>query len=277
MLRSILVGLDNSPASSEAQRLAIDLARRLDAQVTGLGILDRDHITAPTPVGIGGMAYKHHRDQVMLEEAKAFLERLQKGFQQRCEQAGVAGRVIEAEGAPHRLVELESGRHDLLVIGKDTDFHYDFDPSTPETVQRLLRENSRPILVCPEQVSSGGPVLATYDGSVRSSRALHMLMLLGFVRERPIHVLAVADDRQTAEERARYPTELFAKHGYDATPHGVDADAQPSEIIVTQAEALGATLIAMGASGHRPLQEFFLGSTTKRLLDRCPCPLFVHH
>lgn len=276
MLRSILVALDATPASSQAQRLAIDMAKRLDAQITGLAILDRAHITSPTPVGIGGMAYKHHRDQVKLEEAKAFLQRLEKGFQQSCEAIGTAWRVIEAEGAPYRLIELESGRHDLLVIGKDTDFHFDVDPSTADTVQRLLRENSRPILVCPDQVSSEGAVLATYDGSVRSSRALHMLMLLGFARGRPVHLLSIAADRQAAEERARYPTELFAKHGYDATPHGIGSSAEPAEIMLAEAEALGAKLIAMGASGHSPLQEFFLGSTTQRLLNSCPCTLFVH-
>ena len=277
MLRSILVALDETPASSQAQQLAIDMAKRLDCQITGLAILDRAHITSPTAVGIGGMAYKQHRDQVKLEEARAFLQRLEKSFEQSCEATGAAWQVIEAEGVPHKLIEQESGRHDLLVIGKDTDFHFDEDPSTAETVQRLLRENPRPLLVCPEQSSGEGTILAAYDGSVRSSRALHMLVLLGHARGRPVHVLSVAADRQVAEQRARYPTELFAKHGYQATPHGIGSNADPAEIVLAEAEALGATLIAMGASGHTPLHEFFLGSATQRVLNSCPCVLFVHH
>jgi nucleotide-binding universal stress UspA family protein len=277
VLRSILVALDATQASSQAQQLAIEMARRLDCQVTGLAILDRAHITQPTAVGIGGMAYKQHRDQVKLEEAKSFLRRLEKGFEQSCEAIGAAWQVIEAEGVPHKLIEQESGRHDLLVIGKDTDFHFDVDPSTAETVQRLLRDNPRPLLVCPEEASSEGTVLATYDGSVRASRALHMFVLLGHARGRPVHVLSVAGDRRTAEERARYPTELFAKHGYHATPHGIGSHAEPADVVLAEAEALGATMIAMGASGHRPLHDFFLGSTTERVLNSCPCVLFVHH
>lgn len=120
-------------------------------------------------------------------------------------------------------------------------------------------------------------VLAAYDGSVRSSRALHMLILLGHARERPVHVVAVADDQKTAEERARYAAELFTKHGYQATPHGIGSGAEPADIVLTEAEALGATLIAMGAYGQSALHDFFLGSTTQRLLKACPCPLFVHH
>jgi hypothetical protein len=34
------------------------------------------------------MAYKQHRDQVKLEEAAAFLKRLEEGFQKSCEEAG---------------------------------------------------------------------------------------------------------------------------------------------------------------------------------------------
>ena len=49
-----------------------------------------------------------------------------------------------------------------------------------------------------------------------------------------------------------------------------------AQAMLAAAEALGAQLIAVGASGHSPLQEFFLGSTTQRLLNSCPCTLFVH-
>lgn len=277
VLRSILVALDATAASSAAQMLALNLAKRLDCQVTGIAILDRDYITAPAAVGIGGMAHKYHRDQVKLQEAKALLDQLQFGFQKSCEQIGASWQVIATEGVPHKIIEQESGRHDLLVIGKDTDFHFDVDPSTAEAVRRLLRDNARPLIVCPETAPSEGPVLVTYDGSVRSSRALHMLALQGHVRGRPVHVLSVANDQAEAAERARFASELLTKHELEVIPHGVSSRAEPVEIVCAEAEALGATLIVMGASGHRRIQELLLGSTTKRLLKLCPCPLFVHH
>lgn len=127
------------------------------------------------------------------------------------------------------------------MIGKDTDFHFDADPSIADNVRRLLHENPRPLLVVPEQASSEGPVLAAYDGSVRSSRALHMLILLGNARERPVHVLAIAADQKAADEQARYATELFTKHGYQATPHGIGSGAKPADIVLAETEALGAT------------------------------------
>jgi nucleotide-binding universal stress UspA family protein len=277
LLRSILVALDATPASTAAQKLAIEIARRCGCTITGLTVLDRPHITAPTAVGIGGMAYKEHRDQVKLEEAKAFLTRLEQGFQKSCEAIGARWQVIEVEGDPHKLIERESARHDLLVIGKDTDFHLDEEPSVADVVQHLLRENSRPIIVCPDRAPTDGPVLVAYDGSVRASRAIHMLALLGLAQGRPIHVVSIARDRSRAEEQARLAADLLIKHGYDVAVHGVGSDAEPADIILAQCQALEATLIVMGAYGQSAWRDFFLGSTTKRLLNACPCPLFVHH
>lgn len=277
MLRSILVTLDDTEASTAAQALALDLAGRLGAEVTGLAVLDRAHITAPAAVGIGGFAYKKHRDEVKLAQAEAFLRRLEQGFEASCASCGVTGRVIEAEGVPYRLIEQESGRHDLVVIGKDTDFHLDDHPPITDMVQRLLRDNPRPLIVCPRTVPRGDRILAAADGSMRSMRALHMLALLGDRTASVVRVLAIAGDREEAERRASYAGELFTKHGFEVETRGVAARADPGSIIIEEAAELDAAMVAMGASGHGAWHDFFLGSTTRRLLDASPCPLFLYH
>lgn len=277
MLRSILVALDATAASAAAQQLALRLAKRFGSQITGMAVLDRGYLTAPTAVGIGGMAYKEHRDQVKLEEAKAFLAHLENTFQKSCEESGVAWQMVEAEGKPYQLIEMESGRHDLLVIGKDTDFHFDFADSTSDTMQRLLKENPRPLLVCPESMRETGPIMAAYDGSLHASRALHMLILLGLADGSKVHVVSVAGEKDRAEQRAAYAADLFVKHGIDAIPHGIGSSATPAHVVAAEAQALGAALVALGASGHNALQSWLLGSASRELLNACPCTLFVHH
>jgi nucleotide-binding universal stress UspA family protein len=277
VLRSILVALDATAASAAAQQLALRLAKRFGSQITGMAVLDRGYLTAPTAVGIGGMAYKEHRDQVKLEEAKAFLAHLENTFQKSCEESGVAWQMVEAEGKPYQLIEMESGRHDLLVIGKDTDFHFDFADSTSDTVQRLLKENPRPLLVCPERMRETGPIMAAYDGSLHASRALHMLILLGLGDGSKVHVVSVAGEKDRAEQRAAYAADLFVKHGIDAIPHGIGSSATPAHVVAAEAQALGAAMVALGASGHNALQSWLLGSASRELLNACPCTLFVHH
>lgn len=277
MLRSILVALDETGPSQSGQALAIALAKQVKADITGLAVLDRGHITAPTAVGIGGASFKRHRDEVKLREAKEFLARLEQKFEMDCKSLETNCQVVEAEGTPYRLLEEESGRHDLLVIGKDTDFHLDDAPTVADVTRRLLRDNPRPLIVCPEAAPTEGVILATTDGSVQASRTLHMLALLGREWGRPVHVLAIADRREEADRRARYTAELFEKHGFDVEAHGVTSGAHPADIIMAEKQTMRATMIAAGASGHGALHELFVGSTTRRLLETCPCPLFVFH
>ena len=52
---------------------------------------------------------------------------------------------------------------------------------------------------------------------------------------------------------------------------------QPSEIIVADAQRLGAELVVVGSSGHGPFDPAILGSTTKRVVQRATCPVLTVH
>ena len=188
--------------------------------------------------------------------------------------------MIEAEGVPFRMIAQESVRHDLLVIGKDTDFHFDDEPSIAEHGPAAAgRQRPAADRLPGDRARRDGPVLVAYDGSVRSSRALHMLALLGFVA-RPPGARAGGRRGAGAGDRAgRQAAELLAKHEHQVTPHGMHSHAEPADIICAQAATLGVGLIAMAAERHdRPIHDLFLGSTTETACSNaCPCPLFVHH
>jgi nucleotide-binding universal stress UspA family protein len=274
VLRSILVALDESRASAAARELAIALARQHSAELTGLAILDRLHFT---PSHRRRLAARRRQRQATagLEEAQASLTRIETQFQASCEGLSTRWRLIEGEGVPHRLLEDEAGRHDLVVMGRDTDFHFDEAPTVAGVVRRLMRSNPRPLIVCPENAPADGPILAATDGSRRASQALHMLALLGPGHRRPIHVLAIAASRVEADRRAAYAADLFAKHSFAVTAAGIGSGEDPAELIRTEAVARGATMIALGAGGAG-LRELLLGSTTDQLLLTSPCPLFLH-
>ena len=52
---------------------------------------------------------------------------------------------------------------------------------------------------------------------------------------------------------------------------------QPSEIIVAETLRLGAQLVVLGSSGHRPFDPAFLGSTAERVVQKSPCPVLTVH
>lgn len=56
MIRRILVAVDETPAGHVALDLAIEIAKRRSAAITGVGVVDRPWATAPQAVPIGGSA-----------------------------------------------------------------------------------------------------------------------------------------------------------------------------------------------------------------------------
>jgi nucleotide-binding universal stress UspA family protein len=69
VLRSILVALDGSPWSEAATTLALEWARRFDARLIGLGVVDEPSIDRGEPVPMGAYEYKKNRDETRLADA----------------------------------------------------------------------------------------------------------------------------------------------------------------------------------------------------------------
>ncbi len=278
MIKSIVVAVDNTEASRAAEALALRIAVEHQAAVTGMGIVDRPWITAPTPMPIGGGAYKQHRDEVLLEKNREAVRQLLKSFRERCSAADVRTREIDAEGVPHEVIEQEACRHDLIVIGRDTDFHDSEHPSIAETVTRLLRNNPRPVLVVPGHQPPGDRLVVAFDGGIQASRAMHLFVLLGLATDREVHIVNVADSASKARANAERALGLFETHGIRAQVHGIEASAHPADVLIGNLAGLGAGMLVMGAfSQHGLLHRVFVGSVTRRLLEAGPVPLFVYN
>jgi nucleotide-binding universal stress UspA family protein len=277
MLRRLLVAVDGTPASRGAQDLAIALARRQGAALIGVAVVDGAWATAPQATPIGGTAYKEHRDRKVLEDLRQEVEVLLKGFAQGCRDAGVACTTVRSEGAPAQVITAEAEGCDLIVVGRDTSFHFATETDMADTVARLIRNNARPLLVTSAQPRAGDRVLVCYDGSIQASRAMHMAVLLGLVQGIECHLITVAADRAVAELRLGLAETLFQAHGVPVELHASVSDADPADLILATVDALVPQLLVMGAFGHRGLRELFLGSATRTLLRRCDTGILIHH
>lgn len=77
-----------------------------------------------------------------------------------------------------------------------------------------------------------------------------------------------------ADQARRALGELLAAHGL-ATNRGHLEVGVPAREIVTEARALDAGLVIMGAISRRRLERWFVGSTAESALDRLPCNVWI--
>jgi nucleotide-binding universal stress UspA family protein len=258
----VLAPLDGSPESE----LVVPLLEGLRAPVVTL-----------LHAGSGEPAYFDRVEQRLRAAGAREVRRLV--------QAGDPAKVIldAAPGSGAGLVALSMhGRSgwDLLRLGS--------------VAERVIRSSTLPVLVAPRQPLPDGAglldrVLAPQDGSEIAEQALARLCRILPGAPREVHLLGVvevyagpaqlgggdvvsrfyqlqADDLQSKLDA------LAARLG----PARVHIDVgSPAAKILDQAQALKATLIAMGSHGRSGFTRWTLGSTTEKVLRASPVPVLV--
>lgn len=156
-------------------------------------------------------------------------------------------------------------------------------------------EGSAPILIAYDRSPSADHAIREAGGLLAGRRALVVVVYeqgVGFELEElpsvnigappaPIDIRAALDvDEELAQRSqmlAQLGTELAREVGFEAEALAVaeDADTPVAETIVTVAREQGAAAIVVGAHGHSRLSEVVLGSTSRDVIRRAPCPVVV--
>lgn len=276
-MRSLLLALDDTPGGAGASTFALDLAARHNAAITGASILDIAYLTAPGPGGIGTAYFKARSDRARLQRGHDLTERLNDNFLRQCKARKLKGSVLSLEGSPSEELRAAAGAHDIIVIGHDSDLHGEADSGLAETVEKILHENPRPLIITPAEVREPSCIVVAYDGSVPAARSLQIFTLLGLAANCEIHVVSIAASQEIADRYAQHAGAYLELYNIAFKSHAIVSNANPADVVMDEAKARAAALIVMGAYGHRGWKETLLGSFTSRLLENCPTALFIHH
>lgn len=278
MIRSILLALDDTPGAVAARDIAFALARRTGAVVTALIVLDRPGtLDAHEPVPLGGSAFATHRNAKLAEAVEAEAERVL--AEARLAGEGLNFGVIRREEGPEEALLAEGATHDLIVIGRDSTLgHEACDDGLSPTIEALLRDGARPLLVVPPGIEAGNlaagealrrPILIGHDGCMASMRTLQLFALLGLGQGQAAKLLDFTPET-SPEALAGY----LIRHGMKAEAYAVSGDAH--DILLAEAQSLPASLLVLGADQESGISRLIFGSATARLLRASPCPVFIH-
>ncbi len=279
MIRKILVILDESSSSTSAKKFGIELALSFKADLTGIGILDKPWIESPEAVPLGGAAYKVTLDAEIIKKTREHLHKLEQGFMDQCKKSDASCSIIDTSGVP--LVEIGNfaAPHDLLIIGKDANFHFDPSEESTVNVKELIKQHPRPTIVTSDKLPhhDSANVLLAYDGTFASSRAIHMAILLGLLKDKVVHIVTVDPDKKEAQYFVNQMEELCKSHSLKTHVHPIASKDKPSTEILSLAQSLKVSLIVMGAYGHKGISYYFKGSCIEQLVDSTKIPIFVYH
>jgi len=275
MLKTLLVALDGSVCSLTATMLAVDWARRFDAQLLGLGIVDEASIHRPEPVPLGAGAYKKARDEARMADAHHRVAVFLAEFRARAAGAGVHAGVLEEQGEPAERIVFEAQRADVVILGRETHFNFETPEWRDATLAQVVRSSPRPMVLVPERVPEGTGVLVAYGGGREAARTLQLFALLGLAAGETLDVVTIHRDPAQARTIARAAGDFLAAHDVIHRVHTVDSSAAPVEVLLEEVESRRPRLLVMGAHREHPLRDLFARSVTRAVLRSCPVPIFV--
>ncbi len=278
MIGSILVGLDGSKYSRKATELAIRWSQRGDkVTLIGAGIVDEPTIAQGELVPLGGSAFKEHRDEFRLQDARKKVAGFLDEFSTACKAAKVPHQMRTLTGDPDDALFFAAQECDVVAMGQHTYFHFETDDAPCDTLAKVLRRTVRPVVTVPENGLDSDVVMIAYDATLQAARALQVFRAVGLEQIHKVHVVSVDHDKGIAHRNVELAGRFLSHQQIDYTLHPVVSDRSVADILLEQADILKAGLVVMGAYGSWQISEFFFGSVTKKMLASTRVPIFLYH
>ncbi len=278
MIKNILVCMDGSAHGDVAREYSLYLARRLDARLEGLHVLDSRTLEGPLMADISGWVGA----QPFAAQLQQFRELLQQkgetilqAFAARCQAEDLTAESRLRMGHPAREILEQETRTELLVLGRQGEHAAWLGDSPGSTAERVARSSVKPCLVTPGAFHPIDKLLVAFDGSAHGSKAVHVAAELALALDVPLSVLTVVTDKDSdaAHRIAQEGAEMARAHRC-RTNHLV-ASGRPDEAILSTAREQDFSLIVGGAYGHSRIRSMILGSTTHHLIAKSDLPVLI--
>ncbi|MDX1432707.1 MAG: universal stress protein [Gammaproteobacteria bacterium] len=275
-LKDILVHVDDSRACRTRIEAAVTLARKHDAKIIGIHVVDIPVLPAYADVPLPAEVHEVQR--------KSFAEaarRAEKIWAEVTAKAGLGAEWRCEEGALTATLSLHARYVDLLVLGQ-------VDADDPRSVSAgladaVVLECGRPVLVVPHGGAGktiGDVVLVAWNAKREAVRAVSDAMPI-LERASRVVVLTVNARAEDPDNEGIPAADIclhLARHGIETEAENVfGAPAAVGQLVLEHAARVGADLLVMGAYGHSRLRELVLGGVTAHVLEHAEIPALLGH
>ena len=280
MIKQILVPTDGSENSLTAADYAISIGCLFNANIRGLFVKDVKILTGPLihdiGTSIGGMVPYGTFNQTIREILESQADAALNQVEGKCSQGGVPFSREIREGVVSNEIVKSAENCDLIAMGK-MGIHAEWrDVFLGTTVEFVVRQTHKPVLITPAEYKKFSRMLIAYDGSPFADKALRsgaeiaqpmkLSVTVVCVTEKKEEGLATLSKAKAFLEDYKLTVNTIAKEGSDHAKGILEVCNDEENIF---------DFLVMGAYGHSRLQEMILGSTTVRVMRSTNCPILL--
>lgn len=274
-MNSILLHLEGPQRSRNVISLGVELARRAEARVRDVAMIDTRRIQALT-VECETAAYVV-AEQGRLQTAKKQRESTRAELAHACLDAGLNFDVRLFSGDPLGLLESEAQFHDLVITAfpahrSSEDERLGQNLAADELIAALQR-GVQPLLVVRRTEEPISRTLLVYDGTAAASRTIRSYLASNLFPEADHRLLVVGNDAGQAQELMREMAQCCRSYRVDVETGWLVGSMR--RVLLPYAEKWSAELIVLGMQRGNPMLRRLFGDTARRVLLRSPCALFA--
>jgi len=273
--QNLLVAIDDSKYSLQAEEFAADLAKNFSSKVTVLHVVP--HAIAHQPSGYGQVP-----KNIRAELEGSFLQRGRLAVQQAkalfAEEGVKAETVLEefADPADTILEVAKDKKSDTLILGNKGKSEIE-DFGLGGVVDKVFRHADLPVFIVKKKTGFS-KILVAVDGSKHAEKALKYAVQLGEKYKSRVTLLNVAETMMR-REAAKSVGERVVSDA-EALVKGMKTDKKvefghPSKTIIDFAKKGEYDLIALGGRGLNPVKRFFLGSVSDNVARHALCSVLI--
>ncbi|MFQ5705912.1 MAG: universal stress protein [bacterium] len=276
MVKSILLSVDGSSYTEAVVKQGIYLANAFESHIRVVSVVDIRLFE--WPMGMGADAFVPIiPSSLYQEESKRMLEAKSDAVLQKCsgllQSEGLEFETEKIYGPPVDVICEKSYLVDLLIMGSRGEFAKWKSKLVGATLEAVVRQCNKPILITRERFNPISKILVAYDGSDKANKALQLVAFFGTKLKANIVVLAVHENDQVRNKYLQEADAYLEPYKCDLELIGVSGS--PEKSIVQLANEKACDLIVIGAFGHSRIREAILGSTTEQVMRAARIPVLL--
>ncbi len=277
MIKSILLTVDGSVYTDSVLDHGIDLARKLNAYIRVITVVDvRIYEWVLNTGGEGYMpvvpSNVFHDESFKFHNERA--DALITSVNEKLSSAKVKFEAEKLEGSPGEMICELSRQVDLIIMGARGDYARWGDRMLGATLESVSRQSHAPIMIVDQKFNEFKHITCAYDRSDYSIHALKLTAFLGSSLKYPVEVVNIDNDEEvrkaSLEEAKKYldPHQIEAQYRHEA------GDAADILVQITK-DAPVSTVLLMGSYGHSRIREAIIGSTTVQVMRSAKKPIVI--
>jgi nucleotide-binding universal stress UspA family protein len=258
--------------------IAADLARQLDAHLTGVALAFEPVVpvyTMTTPLPTDLIVAAH-------EQAVNDAKTAARAFEQIATEAGIryASRTTESVGNDGlEGVTRSLALSDLMIVGQQ-------NPDAPEPmrealIEAMLFQSGAPLLIVPYagvKAFTPGRAIVAWDGGAAAAHAVRAALPLLHLAEEVVVVIVKENIKRSSELAGTDIATHLARHDLHVEVREItNATGDIGQTILSFAADEAADWMVMGGYGHSRMREFFLGGATRGILESMTLPVLMTH